>query len=357
MTASKVAHANVRVQPNLSSVTTVEKLDQLLSEPTNSAIDALACTDGDIMLLGAGGKMGPTLARMARRAADLVGTPRRVIAVSRFSSMDCRKDLEASGIKTISCDLSDPEQVQRLPEARNLVFMAGMKFGTSEREAEMWGMNCYLPAAVCQRFRDSRIVAFSTGNVYGLTPVQSGGSQESDAPNPLGEYAMSCLGRERIFEYFSVKFGIPISLLRLNYASELRYGVLVDLARKVWAGEPIDITMGYFNTIWQADANAAALCALKRTSSPPFIVNVTGPEMVNVRHTCEEFGRLLNKPVEFRGAEATNALLSNGQLGYSLLGASRYTATDLIEGIASWVQRGGELLGKPTRFESRDGRF
>jgi nucleoside-diphosphate-sugar epimerase len=341
----------------LDAVTTVAELDLLLSEPTESAVESVARCDGDIMMLGAGGKMGPTLARMARRAADCAGARRRVIAVSRFSSAGSRTWLEANGVETIACDLLDPEQLRRLPEVPNLIFMAGMKFGTSGKEAEMWGMNCYLPALICQQFRSSRVVAFSTGNVYGLTPVEREGSRESDTPRPTGEYAMACLGRERIFEYFSTHIGIPVSLLRLNYACELRYGVLVDLARKVWLGEPIDLTMGHFNVIWQADANAAALCALEKVSSPPLIVNLTGPEQLNVRQACEEFGRLLNKPVAFCGKQATDALLSNGQLGHTLFGAPRYPAAELIQAVAAWIQRGGEWLGKPTHFEARDGRF
>jgi nucleoside-diphosphate-sugar epimerase len=349
--------AKIQEQRKLDAVSTVAELELLLSEPTERAIESVARCDGDIMLLGAGGKMGPTLARMARRAADCAGVRRRVIAVSRFSSAGSRTWLESNGVETIACDLLDPEQLRQLPDVRNLIFMAGMKFGTSGNEAEMWGMNCHLPALICQTFRNSRIVAFSTGNVYGLTPVERGGSRESDAPRPTGEYAMACLGRERIFEYFSTHLGIPVFLLRLNYACELRYGVLVDLARKVWLGEPIDLAMGHFNVIWQADANAAALCALEKVSSPPLTLNLTGPEQLSVRQVCDELGRRFNKPVSFCGEEGVDALLSNGKLGHTLFGAPRYQAAELIQAVAAWIQRGGEWLGKPTHFESRDGRF
>ncbi len=252
-------------------------LESRLSEPTAEVVATMARLEGDIIFLGVGGKMGPTLARMAKRASDLAGTPRRIIGVSRFSSEN-PADLEAFGIEPLRCDLLDPDQVAGLPEAANVVYMAGRKFGSTGDESTTWAHNSYLPGVVCQRYRDSRIVAFSTLNVYGMTPIAARGARESDPVNPVGEYAMSCLGRERIFEHFSKRFGTPMALLRLNYACELRDGVLVDLARQVWEGNPVPLGVGYFNTIWQGDANAMSLRAFDRVATPAWIVNVSGPD-------------------------------------------------------------------------------
>jgi nucleoside-diphosphate-sugar epimerase len=235
--------------------------------------------------------------------------------------------------------------------------MTGMKFGTTGQAALTWAMNVYLPGMVCQKFRQSRIVAFSTGNVYGLTPVALGGSVEDDVPRPVGEYAMSALGRERIFEHFSRQCGIPLVLLRLNYATELRYGVLVDVARRVFAEEPIDLAMGHLNAIWQGDANASALQAFALTASPPRVLNIAGPELLSVRRLAEQFGRLLGKNVVFRGSESAEAFLSNAQAAHRLFGYPRVNVAQTIEWIAAWVRAGGENLGKPTHFEVRDGSY
>jgi nucleoside-diphosphate-sugar epimerase len=333
------------------------QLEELLSEPSAAAIDAMARIDGDLIVLGVAGKMGPTLARMARRALDAAGSRARVIGVSRFSSAAARERLERYGIETIRCDLLSEDEVRRLPDARNVIFMAGRKFGSTSDEPLTWAMNTHVPAVVCRRYRGSRIVAFSTGNVYGLTTAGRGGSREQDAPQPAGEYAMSCLGRERLFEHFSRIEGTPVVILRLNYASELRYGVLVDLARRVLRGEPIDLTMGYFNAIWQGDANAMALAALAHASSPALIVNVAGAEELSVRAACVGLARLMNVEVAFTGQEAPDALLSNGSRGRALLGTPRVDAATLIAWTADWVRRGGESLDKPTHFESRTGQF
>jgi nucleoside-diphosphate-sugar epimerase len=235
--------------------------------------------------------------------------------------------------------------------------MAGMKFGSTGQEARTWAVNCYAPAVVCRRYPQSRIVAFSTGNVYGLTPAGSGGSVESDVPRPVGDYAMSCLGRERIFEYFGRTQATRTALLRLNYATELRYGVLVDLARAVHAGEPVDLTMGYLNAIWQGDANAMALRAFDHVAVPPFVVNVTGPEQLRVREVCEELGRLLGRTPRFTGAEAPDALLGNSSIARGLFGPPRISSRTLVEWIAAWVMQGGKSLDKPTHFAVRDGKF
>jgi nucleoside-diphosphate-sugar epimerase len=335
----------------------VAHLEELLSEPSDAAIDAIRRADADLIVLGVAGKMGPTLARMARRAMDAAGVSKRVIGVSRFSSPDQQRTLEEHRIETIRCDLLDPSALARLPDAPLVMFMAGRKFGSTGNEPLTWAMNAYLPALVCTRYRGSRIVAFSTGNVYGLTPHGRGGSCESDPPAPLGEYAMSCLGRERMFEYFSAAGGTPVAILRLNYATEMRYGVLVDLARRISRGEPVDVTMGYFNAIWQGDANAMALAALDHASTPASIVNIAGREEVSVRGAAAELARRLNVEVAFTGCEAKDALLSNGSRGWTLLGEPRIGMAQLLPWTADWIRRGGEHLGKPTHFESRTGRF
>jgi nucleoside-diphosphate-sugar epimerase len=335
----------------------VAHLEDLLSEPSPAAIEAVRRAEGDLIVLGVAGKMGPTLARMARRAMDVAGVHHRVIGVSRFSSPDQQRALEAHGIETVRCDLLDERALARLPDAANVIYMAGRKFGSTGDEPLTWAMNTHLPALVCSRYRHSRIVAFSTGNVYGLTPHGRGGSREDDAPCPVGEYAMSCLGRERMFEYLSRSLGIPVVILRLNYASEMRYGVLVDLASRVARREPIDVTMGYFNVIWQGDANAMALAALDHTASPPLIVNIAGEEEASVRATATALGRRLDVPVSFIGAEAEDALLSNGSRGWALFGRPRVDFSRLLAWTADWIERDGEQLGKPTHFESRAGRF
>jgi nucleoside-diphosphate-sugar epimerase len=341
----------------VSRIENTEHLEELLSEPTERAVETLAGLDGDLLILGVAGKMGPTLAHMARRAFDLAGVSHRVIGVARFSATGVEARFRAHGIETIACDLLDPEALARLPEAANVLVMIGMKFGATGEEARTWAINALLPGLICQKFRRARLVAFSTGNVYGLTPVALGGSVESDALAPVGEYAMSCLGRERIYEHFSRTLGIPMAILRLNYAVEMRYGVLVDLARRVQAGVPIDLRMGQLNAIWQADANAAALSAFGHTASPPLVVNIAGPELLSVRRLAEQLGALLGRPVAFQGGESPDSLLSNGQLGHRLFGYPRVGIAQLIGWTADWLRRGGETLDKPTHFDVRDGKF
>jgi nucleoside-diphosphate-sugar epimerase len=333
-----------------------DQLENLLSEPTEEVVETLAKLPGDILLLGVAGKMGTSLARMARRASDAAGTRRRVIGVSRFTDGG-EEALRTLGIETFRCDLLDEEQVARLPDAPNIVFLAGRKFGSTGDESTTWAINAYLPGLVCRRYRESRIVAFSTGNVYGLVPVEGQGSREDDAPRPVGEYAMSCLARERVFEFFSRRFRIPMTLIRLNYACDLRYGVLVDLAWKIREGIAIDLGMGYFNTIWQGDANALALRAFGCASAPPRVLNLTGPDRLSVRAVSERLGRLMAKAVRFEGTEAATALLSDSRRSRELLGPPRVGEDQLIEWVAHWVARGGRSLDRPTHFESRDGSF
>jgi len=333
------------------------ELEELLSRPTERVVETMARLEGDVIVLGAGGKMGPTLARMARRATDAAGVSRRVIGVSRFSTPGLQARLGAHGIETIRCDLLSRKQLGELPEAPNVVYMAGMKFGATDQKPLTWAMNAYLPGMVCERFRHGRIIAFSTGNVYGMVHAESGGSRETDPLKPDGDYAMSCLGRERILAHFSETLGIPAAIVRLNYANESRYGVLVDVGQRVLAGEPVDLVMGYFNAIWQGDANAIILSLFGHLESPPLVVNVTGPERLRVRDVAEQFGRLLGKRVEFRGSEAADALLGNAERAYRLVGRPQVSPEQMIRWIADWLQRGGPTLNKPTHFEVRDGKF
>jgi len=333
------------------------ELADILSTPTPIVVDVLRQLDGDIIVLGVGGKMGPTLARMARRASDAVGPQRRVIGVSRFSSSGVRQELEDSGVETIACDLLDQEAVQGLPDAPNVICMTGLKFGSAANPALTWAMNCYLPALISQRYRTSRIAVFSSGNVYGLVANDCDGSVESDPTNPIGEYAITVLGRERMFEYFSQELEIPVVLLRLNYATELRYGVLVDLATHVWNEQPVDVSMGYVNVIWQTDANAAAIAALAHTASPGNVLNIAGSEILDIRKVCEQFARLMNKPLRLTGETSSDAFLSNATKSYELVGRPDVSAEKMIRWTADWVARGGESLGKPTHFETRDGKY
>lgn len=339
------------------TIETLEQLGQALSEPTDAVVEMMRRLPGDLVLLGVGGKIGPSLARMAKRATDLAGVPRRIIGVSRFSAAQEEANLHADGIETVRCDLLDEAQVARLPDAPNVIYLAGFKFGSSTRASTTWAMNTWLPSVVCARYRTSRIVAYSTGNVYGLTSASGGGSRESDPVNPIGEYAMSCLGRERMFEYFSERWQIPTAIIRLFYACEMRYGVLVDLAQKILAGEAINLTMGHFNIIWQGDNNAQTLLALEHTSVPPTVLNVTGPETLSIREIAGEMGRRLGQDPVFEGTERETSCLGNVERSQELFGPPRVGVAQLIDWTADWVKRGGASLGKPTHFETRDGKY
>ena len=335
----------------------INHLEDLLSTPTAGVIETIKRTPGDFIVLGVGGKMGPTLARMLRRAADAVGEKRRIIGVSRFSSGELPAQLQAHGIETISCDLLDAEALDRLPEIPNVVYMAGMKFGTTGQQARTWAMNAFLPGMVARKFRRSKIVAFSTGNVYPLVPIHSGGATESDDPAPLGEYAQSCLGRERIFEHFSRQWQIPMALIRLNYAVEMRYGVLIDMAQRIARGEQIDLSMAAVNVIWQADANAMSIQAFDHVASPPLVLNLTGPESLSVRWICQELGKRMGKSPTFVGSESGSAYLNNAARCQQLFGYPTITALQLLDWTADWISRGGSTHGKPTHFETRDGKY
>ena len=337
-----------------ATITNETDLDDLLSTPRRETVAALDACPGDIVILGAGGKMGPSLARMAARATN---GSRRVMAVSRWSSRDAERALNDAGVETIQCDLLDRDAVSRLPDAPNVVFMAGQKFGTTDAPAMTWAMNTLVPANCAERYKSSRIVAFSTGNVYALSPVASGGSREDDTLGPVGEYAASCVGRERVFELYAERFATRVAIARLNYAIDLRYGVLVDLALRVHRGEAVAVDMGYVNVIWQGDANRIALECLPRASAPPFILNVTGGDLLSVRALAEWFGARFGKGVTFTGTERPDALLSNTDRMRASFASPEVTLDRMREWIADWIERGGPLLGKPTKFEARDGKF
>jgi nucleoside-diphosphate-sugar epimerase len=316
--------------------------------------DALAGLRGDLVVLGAGGKMGPTLARMACLA---LGGRRSVVAVARFSDARSREGLEKAGVRTVACDLLEPGSVRSLPDAGAVIYMPAVKFGTAGAEATTWATNSFLPGLVADRYRGVPHVVFSTGNVYPLVPVASGGATEETPPGPIGEYAQSVLGRERVFEHFSRKQGTPVAIFRLNYAAELRYGVPLDVALKVRAGSPVDLRMGHVNVIWQGDANGYALRCLAHAQSPPFVINVTGPETVSLRKLAQDIGERLDREPFFEGCEEETALLSNASKAHRLFGPPEVRYEALVDGVVEWVKRGGQTLGRPTHFQTRDGAF
>lgn len=336
-----------------------EELDALLSTPREATIAALARVPGDVIVLGAGGKMGPTLAQMAARARDAADTStrRRIIAVSRFSATGSEQFLHEAGVETIRCDLLDHDAVARLPDAPNLVFMAGQKFGTHDDPSRTWMMNVVAPAICAERYAGARTVVFSTGNVYPLTPASAGGARESDPVAPVGEYAETCVGRERVFEHFSATRGTKLAIMRLNYAIALRYGVLTDLALKVAYGHVIPLAMGHVNVIWQGDANRTALELLPHASNPPLIVNVSGPATLKVRELAVAIGARLGREPIFENEEAPDALLSNTTRMRALLGDPEVDLDTMLDWTADWVKRERPLLGSATHFEARDGQF
>lgn len=340
-----------------NSVHSVEDLERQLAEPSKADREFMRNLRGDIIILGAGGKMGPSLAKLAKRAATEVGVQKRIFAVSRFASESVRRELEAEGITVIARDLLNREDVRQLPECENVLYLAGRKFGSADRPDLTWAMNAVAPALAAYHYRRSRVVVFSTGNVYGLRDVASGGSRETDAVAPLGEYAQSCLARERIFEYHSIEYGTECLIFRLNYAVDLRYGVLVDVARRVYSDEPVDLTVPAFNAIWQRDANSYALRALGLCTSPPRTLNVTGAETINVREAAEFFGVQFGRRCEFQGIEGSGALLSNASRCHELLGPPSVSLETLRTWVAEWVMAGGQNLNKATHFEVVDGNY
>jgi hypothetical protein len=338
-------------------ISSEQQLEDLLSEPSTADAGAMAEMDGDLMILGVAGKMGPSLARRARRACELAAVSKRIIGVARFSEPGVRESLEAAGIETVTADLLAPGALSSLPDAPNVLYMAARKFGSTGAEHLTWAMNTLLPGLVAERYAVSRIVAFSTGNVYPLVPVASGGATEDVTPGPLGEYAQSALGRERIFEFFSRRNQTRIALLRLNYAIDLRYGVLLDIGEKVFARRPVSVTMGYVNVIWQGDANSIALRSFGLCQSPPAVLNLTGPETVKVREIARKFGERFGIEPVFESTEADTALLSDAARCHQIFGCPHVSIGEMIEWVADWIKMGGSNLSKPTHFETRDGRF
>lgn len=328
-----------------------------LSDPDEGVVNAIASLEGDIMLLGAGGKMGYGLSLMALRAMQMAGLPHRVIAVSRFSNGDLLQQLKLEGIETIVCDLLDPHAVDRLPDAANVIAMVGQKFGSSQNPGLCWHTNVSAPANISRRFCDSQLVVFSSGNVYPFVPVDSGGAHESTLLSPVSEYGWTVVGRERIYDQFSRTHGTPMTILRLNYANEPRYGVLVDIATMVRNNQPIDLSMGYVNVVWATDVNRVALKAFSLTDSPPKVLNVAGPQVLRVRDLAQQFGEAFGIEPVFTGEEHATALLSNADECWKRFGEPEAPVDYMIRRVAEWIMQGNPTWELPTRFEVRSGRF
>lgn len=334
-----------------------QKLDKMLTTPSARLIEDVKKIKGDVIILGAGGKMGPSLAILAKRAFESAGMNNRVIAVSRFSDPIAVKLLESNNIEIIPCDLMKKGALDTLPDCENVIFMAGRKFGTGTDSAKTWAMNAWLPSLTAERYKNSNIVVFSSGNIYPIVKLSGGGATENTPVGPIGEYTQSVLAREKVFEYASVEYGTRVLIYRLNYAVDLRYGVLFDIASKVYAGEPVSLSATCFNCIWQGDANEAAIRSLLYASSPISYLNITGPETLSVRATALEFGKLFDKEVTFTGEESDSAYISNASLATKLFGYPTYSAKQLIEWQAEWIKSGNRTLNKPTHFEERKGQY
>jgi nucleoside-diphosphate-sugar epimerase len=328
-------------------------LENILSEPADATKEIASGLDGDIVVLGAGGKMGPTLSMMLEKASS----DKNIYAVSRFGDEAIRNRIEDAGIKTIQIDLLDESLYSQLPDVKNVFFLAGMKFGASGNQPLTWAMNSFLPGLVARHYKKSRIVVFSTGNVYPLFDINSSGPSEDTAPEPVGEYAQSCLGRERMFEYFSQLNNTPMTIIRLNYANEPRYGIIVDLARRILNYEPIDLTMGAVNLIWQRDANDYIIRSISLAESPPTILNVTGQDTLLVRKLAEQIGKELKIKPRFVSQKAQTSLLSNAYLCIGKFGPPQTELREMISLIVKWVASGKTVLNKPTKYDIRDGKF
>jgi len=335
----------------------IQELYRELLKPSADLISDITKLDGDILILGVGGKMGPALATLAKQAITDSGINKKVIGVSRFSEAGLEERLNKEGIETYHADLLEDAELSKLPEVKNVLYLAGTKFGTTGKESFTWAMNAYLPGRVAQKYKGSRIVVFSTGNVYPLSPVSQGGVTEDQLPEPVGEYAQSCLGRERLFQYYSSRYNTPTLIFRLNYANDVSYGVLLEIARSVNEGSIIDLSMGHVNVIWQGDANEMALRSLHHCDTPSKILNITGPETISIRWLAEEFGKVLGQIPVFRNQEQNTALLNNASESFRLFGYPRVPLKKMIEVVAAWVRQGGKTINKPTHFQERKGQF
>lgn len=339
-------------------IDSLEKLEETLALPPIELVEMMKRLDGDIMILGIAGKIGVSMGMQALEAIRLAGVNKKVYGVARFSQPAEREKLDKAGVITIKCDLMDRDAVAQLPRVPNVIFMAGKKFGTEGSEATTWAMNVLVPGIVAEHFRDSRIVAFSTGCVYPLRSVAQGGCSEEVPPSPVGEYSQSCLGRERIFEYYANKYGTKVLLFRLNYSVDLRYGVLDDIGRAIWEGRPVNNTVGYFNVIWQGDVTANALRSLELANNPVEILNVTGPETARVEDAALTMGKIMGKEVRFLVEKPgeLNYLNNSGKM-CRLLGYPRVSLDEMIDLQARWIMNGGISIGKPTHFEVNNGKF
>ena len=342
---------------NADAPRSTEQLEDILSIPTDEVIEMFGRLSGHLVMLGTGGKMGPTMVRMAQRAIEQSGSSMQLTAVSRFSNPAIRSRIESWGVATQYCDLLSPPSVQELPEASHVLNLSGFKFGASDNLALTWASNCEIPMAVCKKYANSQVAAFSTGNVYGMVSIDSGGSLEEAELNPDGEYAMAALGRERMYEYYSQVLKVPIAILRLNYATELRYGVMIAIAAKVLAGEPVPLVMGYLNAVWLGDANAMSLRCLELAESPARAINMTGPDLISVRETAQQVGALVGKNAVFTGVELETALLSQATHNFPLIGSPHISLDTMIRWSVQWLESDGESLGKPTKFQVTDGKF
>lgn len=334
-----------------------EELDEVLTRPSARLQEFIRTVESPLVVLGAGGKMGPTLAVLAKRAAESAGHALEVIAVSRFSNAQAREWLEKRSVKTVPCDLLEREQVARLPQSPNVVYLVGLKFGTSQNPALTWAVNTIVPALVAERYGKARIAALSTGNVYPMVPVERGGATESNPLTPLGEYPNAAVARERVLQYFSDRNRTSMAILRLFYAVEMRYGVIADIARKVHAGEEIELANGHFNCIWQGDANEMILRSLSLAESPATVWNLCHPEILSVRAVAHELGQMLGRQPRFRGKESPTALVANANAISEKLGRPGTPLPEVMQWTADWVQSGGRDLGRPTHFEVRDGQY
>jgi nucleoside-diphosphate-sugar epimerase len=333
------------------------QLEEILSEPTPEVIKVISELNGDIMILGAAGKMGPTLTKMAKRAVDKANIKKRVIAVDKIINPDLKQDLEKQGVEVITCDLTNYQELSKLPDIKNIIYMAGRKFGSTGNESLTWAINTFLPGMVAQRFANSRIVAFSTGNIYPLATATSGGSKETDTPDPIGEYAQSCLGRERMFEHFSLQNKTPVLLFRLFYAIDLRYGVLLDIGQKVYKEEPVNLNVSHLNLIWQQDANAFALQSLKLCQSPAVKLNVSSTKIFSVQQIALDFGKIFNKTPIFKNKPGGIGFICNTSKYQKLLGDPKTSLEQMIKWTAAWIKQDGKTIDKPTHFEEKDGKY